>query len=192
MPILPSTYASGIENVAKSKTSAKGAAVARQETEPERAAEDVKKKTSRIPVNLEDFVEMLENLDVDLGEPKKDARRVADKKRTVVAPAPVITPQQVTGMPMAPTVAMEASSQEGTCDHIEHVPAAKKPAIAKVASAAEKLAVQKTRHTAPRYTAQELRQAVITSEILDRPISLRPRARMRQENGRQNMAFPIR
>lgn len=96
-----------------------------------------------------------------------------------VQPA-VAVPQQ-TVMPMPPVRAPEVNtSMEGDCDHplhepvVLHMPKPKvKPAAETPAMQLERLTAHKNAAVSGRPTAAQLRQAVIMSEVLGKPVALK-------------------
>ena len=94
-------------------------------------------------------------------------------------PAPVVVPAAA---PAAPVPAASFAAAEGDCLHEEHAPMARHtapvmPAFVKAEVRKEKAAPEKKIAVSRRFDAAAMRRAVVTAEILNRPVALRKQAR---------------
>ena len=140
------------------------------------------KGASGVKVNLDKAVKFLEDLEVEGLVSFEGGKPITEGLKNIIpaSPVPGAAPA-VPAVPVPPAPAATAS-MEGECDHPEHIPVMQ--TVKKVQRA--RIAEQRVPGNAPEeetangfsgMNAQELRRAVVMSEVLDRPLALRPRIR---------------
>ena len=148
----------------------------------EKVKEPNEKGASGVKVNLDKAVKFLENLEVEGLVSFEGVKPITEGIKNIIPASPVPGAAPAVPAVAVPPEPAATASMEGECDHPEHIPVMQ--TVKKVQRA--RIAEQRAPGNAPEeetpngfsgMNAQELRRAVVMSEVLDRPLALRPRIR---------------
>lgn len=129
--------------------------------------------------DLDKAVKFLEDLEVEGLVSFEGGKPITEGLQNIIPASPI--PGAAPAVPVPPAPAATAS-MEGECDHPEHIPVMQTVEKVQRARIAEQrapgdAAKEETPNGFSGMNARELRRAVVMSEVLDRPLALRPRIR---------------